>query len=66
MLPSSSMQKRIQPQHCHAAAREQKAIERHDLDQEPFERHEINFANRDRCGVLIHPRHFDMLEHFYK
>ena len=66
ILPSSSRQKKIQPLHCHAVVPEQIRIEQHDVNQEPSERHEINIADRDRCGVSNPLLPFDLLVHIYR
>lgn len=41
----------IQPQHCHVVVQEQIMIEQHDVNQEPYEKHGINIAVLDHCGI---------------
>ncbi len=56
----------IQPRHCHVVVQGQIMIEQHDVNQEHYERHGINIAVLDHCGISNPLRLFDMLEQIYR
>ena len=66
MLPSLVRRKMIQPRHCHVVVQGQIMIEQHDVNQEHYERHGINIAVLDHCGISNPLRLFDMLEQIYR